>query len=338
MPDATIEDADSTLELPSGEAPPAAPRGRMPRILDWFSCLTELRRARAAVVLPTAEQTELLRRARLALDVGDRVLEPLNEPSKGTGAAHAAELFRQALHWACAAANASKAPGAEQEQTLSTIARLDPEQLGDAQRLLSLDEPFVFFADMPADEQRTTAAFLRGCALGALQQLEAPQQAVVRLQALRLIRLATVPLAGALVAVTVLALWPEKPDIARNKPWQASSALAQCNPEQAECAGTRTLIRFHTKYQDNPWFEYDMQAPVQFSSMTIRNRGDGNSERAVPLIVEVSDDRQTYREIARKKSDFSVWRPSFPAQQARYVRLRVPRSTFLHLEEVQVHP
>jgi hypothetical protein len=309
----------------------------MYRILDWLSCASDLRRARAARVEPSQEEVERLRSSRLALEVGDKVLNPLSQPRLGSGAAHAAELFRQALHWALSAGSASTTSEAEQEHALQAICP-DPEQLAALRHLLSLEQPFVFFAGLAEEQQRTTALFLRLCAVRALERQEAPRQAVERLRALRWIRLAIIPLLGMCLALTTLAFLPEKPNLAKDKPWRTSSSAAQCDPKQGMCAGVRTLILFHTNYENNAWFEYDLGAPLRFSSMTIRNRSDGESERAVPLIVEVSNDGTTYREVARRNTDFAQWKPDLGPQEARYVRLRVPRPTYFHLEEVKIHP
>ncbi|HEX3597790.1 MAG TPA: hypothetical protein VHU80_21930, partial [Polyangiaceae bacterium] len=69
----------------------------------------------------------------------------------------------------------------------------------------------------------------------------------------------------------------------------------------------------------------------------IDNRQDGEGARAVPLIAEVGDDGQHFRQVARREDEFSTWSPSFPSVTARYVRLRVPRRSMLHLEEVDVY-
>jgi hypothetical protein len=71
--------------------------------------------------------------------------------------------------------------------------------------------------------------------------------------------------------------------------------------------------------------------------MRIQNRQDGEADRAVPLIIEVGDDGTHFRQIARRDTEFSAWKPSFPTVTARYVRLRVPRRSMLHLEEVAVY-
>jgi hypothetical protein len=95
---------------------------------------------------------------------------------------------------------------------------------------------------------------------------------------------------------------------------------------------------FCTKEESNPWFQYDLGTTTPFSSMTVVNRLDGGLQnRATPLIVEVSDDGKSFREVIRRTEDFDTWKPKFAKQTARYVRLRVPKKTFLHLEAVRVH-
>jgi hypothetical protein len=128
------------------------------------------------------------------------------------------------------------------------------------------------------------------------------------------------------------------PNLAAGKPWTASSEWAKCHPEDGLCGGIATNIFFSTNSDDNPWFEYDLGAPVRVSSLTIVNREDFGPERVVPLIVEVSNDRKTYTEVAKRTEVFSTWRPKFRPQTARYVRLRVARVSWLHLEAVEVHP
>jgi hypothetical protein len=70
----------------------------------------------------------------------------------------------------------------------------------------------------------------------------------------------------------------------------------------------------------------------------VRNRRNCCSERAVPLVVEVSTDNEHWLEVTRNEQDFSEWKGSFAPVQARWVRLRVPRKTVLHLRRVRVLP
>jgi hypothetical protein len=146
-------------------------------------------------------------------------------------------------------------------------------------------------------------------------------------------------LAVALLAATAIVFGVfSRPNLAQGKRWTASSKFADCDPVAKRCGGVPTAVFFHTNEEENPWFEYDLGAPLSFSSLTIMNRSDAVQDRAVPLVVEISNDRKSYREIARRTSVLDVWEPSFAPVSARYVRLRVARRSFLHLDGVEVHP
>lgn len=167
--------------------------------------------------------------------------------------------------------------------------------------------------------------------------VESPEAAVFA----RVTRLATgfVLALGALVVLIAAVPRLFVPvDLAAGKRWRASSTLSECHPDRIECGGVRTAIFFHTREEPQPWVEFDLTAPTTFRSVSVANRSDGLQERAVPLVLEVSDDRVTWRELARREEPFNGWSPSFDAVTARYVRLRATRTTFLHLEAVKIHP
>lgn len=127
-------------------------------------------------------------------------------------------------------------------------------------------------------------------------------------------------------------------DLARGKAWRTSSVALECKPREHQCGKTRTDIFFHTNNEQEPWFEIDLSQPTTFSSMTVRNRMDMGVGRAVPLVVEVTDDHVTWREVVRRVDPFLTWESAFPPVTARYVRLRVLKKTWFHLEAVEVHP
>jgi hypothetical protein len=95
---------------------------------------------------------------------------------------------------------------------------------------------------------------------------------------------------------------------------------------------------FHTREEDHPWFEIDLGSPTTFSRVDVENRSDCCADRAIPLIVQVSSDRHTWKEVARRTDSFATWHAKFEAQTARYVRLEAQRRTFLHLDSVEVRP
>ncbi len=136
-------------------------------------------------------------------------------------------------------------------------------------------------------------------------------------------------------AVTIRSI-AHRRDLAEGKPWTTSSMIADCKPSLHECGGVVSEIFFHTNTEDSPWIRYDLGASTQVSEVFVRNRSDFGLDRAVPLVVELSDDGESFREVARRKDVFDEWTAQFKGQRARYVRLLVPRRTALHLEKVEI--
>jgi hypothetical protein len=122
-----------------------------------------------------------------------------------------------------------------------------------------------------------------------------------------------------------------RPNLVGARVFKTSTAYPECTAPN-KCAD----IFFHTLPQNEPWIDFDLGSVKTIKRVDVRNRSDCCSERAVPLIVEISKDDKTWVQVARRDTDFSGWSANFPAQKARYVRLRVPRSTTLHLEDVAV--
>ena len=124
------------------------------------------------------------------------------------------------------------------------------------------------------------------------------------------------------------------PNLAAGKPFRLSSQLsswASCVANDG-CKG----LMFHTETEDNPWVEIDLGAPQKVKRLEVINRGDCCADRAVPLVAEVSNDRASWTEVARRTTPFGSWNATFPARVARYVRVRAPRRTVLHLMAVAV--
>lgn len=316
------------------------PKGRGKAIVEWFWRGRALARARAAAGQITSEQRDLFARARAAFDLAERTLTP-----DGTRSiALAADLFRQAAYWALLARSPQLGrPPAEALWTASDQSVLI-EAAGGADGLAALrpliESSFTDLADRPLAEQRTVADKLEQF---ASRLIVLGRQPLIRLEEVRIQRFFGLSLLVAcVIALSFLGhagyrFATKRPNLAAGKPWTASSEYAKCHPDVGECGGTNTYMFFCTKSEDRPWFEYDFGAPLQFSSMTIVNRRDFGPDRAIPLVVEVSNDRKTYTEVARRTEVFDTWRPKFPVQNARYLRLIVPRVTFLHLEAVEVH-
>ena len=334
--------ADKTTSGDTGVRDPevrvAAPEARN-SVLDWLLVRQELRRAHANAAQFSAGQREHLRRAQLALELGELALEPGNAVRSGSTAPLAANLFRQAIYWALLAQRARAEPVSPER----LWAEADPKLLqsladneGELASLASaIRSTFIELADGKEEEQRANALQLRRA---ARRLLVTTQDVLWRLERAKLKRFMRFFLLLVGPALAIVLLWPSKVDLARGMRWRTSSIGIECHPEKSDCGGVATNILFHTKVENDPWFEYDFGTPLTFSSLTIQNRSDYGPERAVPLVVEVSNDDKSFTEIARRTESFSKWSPRFAAQHARYLRLRVARESILHLESIKVHP
>jgi hypothetical protein len=176
-----------------------------------------------------------------------------------------------------------------------------------------------------------------------LGELELPEKALQSLVLQRLLRIGGVLVLCA-IALGVFSwqrsLKEERSDLAFGKPWRTSSTYAPnfgCLSPAQQCAESPDLF-FHTKEEQGPWVEIDLGKPTVFSRVRIENRRDCCFERAVPLIIEVSDNQEKFKEVSRRTRSFSSWHATFSPVRARYVRVRAPSRTALHLSRVRVLP
>lgn len=317
-------------------------RSFLRKTVDWFLCQPALGEARSAAS-QTARQADFFSRAKSAHAAGELLAE-MNKP-RGQTVRHESTLFLEALYWALSTARHDMerprmdALWASSPEIVSELG-LSPEATALVERALGMERPAVEIPEIPGAEQAALAKALRQAAERAIRVVNRPRRAVQVLSLKSLIRfgLLLAVLLGAVLGVLHGIRKHKAKDLALGKSWTVSSQAFQCHPGENECGGVPTKILFHTKDDASPFFEYDLGERTAFSSVVVTNRQDGYQERAVPLVLEVSDDQKTYRELARQDATFSVWEPAFPKQQARFVRLRVPRRTHLHLESVEIHP
>jgi hypothetical protein len=297
--------------IPAQAASPSR-RSKLTSVLDWLTLREAIARAEAEPVF-TNEQRDALRRAREASLEADRLLDPPDGSSRRDELA--AALYREAAYWLRGAGESEQQPPALEESPSSFAARAPKDRLStlsDAQRWVH-------------------------------QSLERRKQSDVlgRLKAQRSQRLllALVLLAALLLpaGVSVGRLW-RGPDLASGKPWRTSSTQDVCHPTKFTCAGAQTAIFFITKEEDRPWYEVDLLTPRRIGRVEVQNRRDTGQDRAVPLVIELSLDGQSYFQVASRTEPFSRWNAEFPRQEARYVRVIVPRQSTLHLERVSVRP
>ena len=88
----------------------------------------------------------------------------------------------------------------------------------------------------------------------------------------------------------------------------------------------------------DPNIVFDLKKTQSVSGVRVVNRPDCCPGRGIPLVVEVSEDLKTWKEVARRSRDFSTWRVNFPKVKARYVKLHAPNKNILHLQQVRILP
>lgn len=122
-------------------------------------------------------------------------------------------------------------------------------------------------------------------------------------------------------------------------PWHASSTYAAepgCVSPSQVCDNEEFF--FCTEREDDPWIQFDLGASRRVSLVRVKNRTecDGCMGRAVPLVVELSEDGAEWTTVAQTSARFRTWTFEFPAHSARFVRLLVRKNTYFHLKHVQI--
>lgn len=312
---------------------------------EWLTRSDALAQARARLRVFSPRELAAARSARVAREVADRLWDPIEPPRAGSATPVLADLYRQSAYFAlCALQHGGATPPAIEVWNALTPEQLDwalpdPAERA-AVRSLMVEADFVSLAQGGSDTQQAEAERARRFAYAMLELLESDQRRIGRLKFQRLVRsIGLVLLLGgaALGGHEAYQLHALGPDLAAGKPWRASSEWARCDAVAERCAGLSTKIFFHTKEDDKPWVEFDLGRAQTFSQVFVRNRSDDAPDRAVPLVVEVSNDQKTYRQVARRKESFREWTAQFSPQTARYVRLRVDRRSYLHLEKVMIY-
>lgn len=322
--------------------PPAAGGFR-----EWLWRGRSLAHARASGKSFGRVVRERLQRAQLAAELADRALDPVEPLRSGPSVPLALSLDREAAYWALLAQDArldardlAGAFAAVPHDVLVHAAG-DENELDEVRNAL-VGQTFIESAAEPLDIVTRKAKTARAFVDALIERAAGPAQQAERLLLERWLRVSVLLLGlGGAIALgfSYGSQAARGPDLAAGKPWKTSSKAGDCDPAQRRCLGVATAILFHTTEEQNPWYEVDLKSPQRFSVVEVENRTDCCPERAVPLVLEVSNDGKKYTEIARQTDSFSTWHAELktPAT-ARYVRLRVARRSLLHLERVSIRP
>jgi hypothetical protein len=145
---------------------------------------------------------------------------------------------------------------------------------------------------------------------------------------------------GAIVLVSLgVNAWPLllARDLAEGKLWIASSAYGSFSRSGLMSGDPNPDGRFHTLEEPFPSLAIDLGSIQPVHAVAVDNRLNCCRERALPLVIEVSEDGSVWRRVAYRRALFSSFTARFVAVRARYVRLHVDRRSTFHLLRVSVY-
>ena len=121
-------------------------------------------------------------------------------------------------------------------------------------------------------------------------------------------------------------------------------------PTATDAAGAVDGVRdgkwgFHTSSEPSPWWQVDLGRSVALGRALIYNRMDqGAPARAANLRVLLSDDAKAWREVYRHDGtvfggaeDGKPLAVALNGAAARFLRIQLPGTAYLHLDEVEVY-
>jgi hypothetical protein len=338
------------------------PHSTIKRVLGWFWLGAALAEKRRVLPQPSARVILLGRRAQGCADLASGSAELARgaelarsamahaETGETVATACSCELYRQSLYWAlCALASYSDESAGtsyreliwdtlDERLLLDAVGQARVEPLRGALRHGS----FVTFAELSRVEQQLLCAELRKLSESLLAKVNERKLAVKAIVRQRMRRLSLL----LLLAFVAAGAWvwerktrDDRRDLAEGKPWRASSKLdgGGCSSPEQACPDSPGFF-FHTTEEKNPWVEFDLGRVQEISAVQTENRKDCCFERSFPLVVEVSENHKHWRSVARQDANFTTWRANFSPVHARWVRLRSPKQTYLHLARVRILP
>jgi F5/8 type C domain-containing protein len=313
-------------------APQASGLGLWGSVVEWVT------RRKALASLDERlepERKACLLRAQAALELATRALEGVDPPRYGSALPFALSLGREAAYWALAArADVGLRPSLDEALVRAPSAVLEAAAGGaEAFALVKkslVDQTFIDTALLPAAAQRDDAKRVLAFTRALVHDVDRHGRAFARLFSERLVRSFLVAALVLTTASGTLAATRARggPNLAAGKPWRASSTYEGSLPPDTF---------FHTKQEDSPWVEIDLGAPTRVSRVEVLNLPEGGLQaRAIPAVVETSVDGKVWREQCRRLEPFDEWACVFERQEARFVRVRALRRTWLHLRRVAV--
>ncbi len=312
-------------------------------VVEWLTC-----RSRAVSIRREAESpaAALTRQARILHKHIHRVLSSSDPFPRRADIATTLLLARQALHLAALSARHDGGNEPSLAECLATdgvrevlsVAAGAPENLQRLEKLL-VEPGITELSQRARPRAESDAREVERILRGMLDRLPNPDAKLVRIQVRRsllALAVAATVVVGIFAGTALYTRVKEGPDLASATQYRTSSQWKGFSDKSRTVLGFKSGIFFHTEEEQMPWIEYDLGKTTSVHFVRVVNRIECCRDRAVPLVVEVSNDAKSWRSVARRDSRFRTWKARFPATEARYVRLRVAAKSTLHLEQVEI--
>jgi hypothetical protein len=135
--------------------------------------------------------------------------------------------------------------------------------------------------------------------------------------------------------------------IVRTQP-PKSATVSPATSQQDAAGGCDGVIDghfgFHTQQEKDPWWQVDLGRSMALNHILVYNRADGVAQRAARLRVLLSNDGRDWQLLYEHDGseflgyyDQKPLRVSAGDHTARYVRIQLPGTEYLHLDEVEVY-
>lgn len=196
--------------------------------------------------------------------------------------------------------------------------------------------PELEFLSRSYEERDQTLRGLHQLALTLGEQLAVDALGARRLSFTRQLKIAAL----VMCLVLPLAWFLLKPrNLALKRPVEVSSRSAEHGVDPSRVVdGKRMNLGFHSDEKGPHVVTVDLGAVRRIHRVDVFNRADCCQERAVPLRLEVSSDARSFRTLLVRIDPFSLWKATFPATEARYVRLvQTSETVAFHLSEIEVY-
>lgn len=261
--------------------------------------------------------------AKLYAEAARRLEHPVDALPPGDPQSLLLGLWHRAARCAVAAAQASDGSAEHQLARAAGGAEL----LEAVQTLLRTDPTFTPREQHAAASQ---AALLASFTRALLEELERAAEPTRPQRWWRATRRFWIPGVVPLLGLLAAAVWYIRgPDL-------TVSAVRTLSSESWPCVnGACGNATFLTRNEQSPWVRYDFGRPRQLHAISVENRTDCCIERALPLLVETSDDAIKWHEQVRTDQPFYVFRHPLNVK-ARYLRVRVGAFNYLHLRSVSI--